>query len=587
MYIQAEFNPTVLINILVGAAGVTSKRNPGPILTSIRKDLRNEIEKALPVFYLWDAKVIVESMLEALDPGVPSANRTLDLSKYLTNVRTSDSLSAFYTYERNEKTKKISIREEADSDTLSIYSEKYKRLLSTKTSIIGRVHRAILTSIPGYVDVDVVVDSIVAKQEQLSKVLAEIYSLGVPTNTLQNNRFTKVIRAAGRDIKSSVSGNRIVLNADKLITDYSKEHQVLIVSANFNISKKIINDKITDTLTNILKRFGIGISTKSTGFKAGNFSAAGHSGFISDNLQGINTPQIQAATMMMAMSGKDDPGLINRFISGTDHSKWLFKIDKEYGSKVQKVLSLGISLVRSQPSNFNSAVLSSQESMVVDAEMKSILNSSYKDALAYMQQQAATNKDFHTYLVSTFRMSPTLAEGAAIAILDAILGKTSPSSKKGKLGTASPNLGSVPILPSVALKKVNLPSITKKTSSKVKIPPKAPTQTSQVNLSSLMVLINRHLQSVISANMGDGAEHKILNYRTGRFAASARVERMSESRAGMITAWYSYMKNPYQTFEPGFNQGSPASRDPKLLISKSIREIAATRVGARLRAVSA
>jgi len=45
------------------------------------------------------------------------------------------------------------------------------------------------------------------------------------------------------------------------------------------------------------------------------------------------------------------------------------------------------------------------------------------------------------------------------------------------------------------------------------------------------------------------------------------------------------MKNPYQTFEPGFRQGSPTSRDPKLLISQSIREIAASKVGNRLRAV--
>jgi hypothetical protein len=53
----------------------------------------------------------------------------------------------------------------------------------------------------------------------------------------------------------------------------------------------------------------------------------------------------------------------------------------------------------------------------------------------------------------------------------------------------------------------------------------------------------------------------------------------------MITAFYSYMKNPYQTFEPGYRQGSPKSRDPKLLISSSIRDIAATKVANRLRAV--
>lgn len=123
----------------------------------------------------------------------------------------------------------------------------------------------------------------------------------------------------------------------------------------------------------------------------------------------------------------------------------------------------------------------------------------------------------------------------------------------------------------------------------VKSPPIRNVQGQFYSLTSLQVLINASLQHVISANMGDqpypGGQRKILNYRTGRFAASAQVERLSQSRTGMITAFYSYMKYPYQTFEPGFAQGSPESRDPKLLVSKSIREIAATKVGNRMRAV--
>jgi hypothetical protein len=104
------------------------------------------------------------------------------------------------------------------------------------------------------------------------------------------------------------------------------------------------------------------------------------------------------------------------------------------------------------------------------------------------------------------------------------------------------------------------------------------------SLASLQSFINSNLQNVIAANMGSGSEHSILNYRTGRFAASAKVESMSLSKQGMITAFYTYMKYPYQTFEPGFKQGSPASRNPKLLISKSVREILATKVDNKLRA---
>lgn len=110
--------------------------------------------------------------------------------------------------------------------------------------------------------------------------------------------------------------------------------------------------------------------------------------------------------------------------------------------------------------------------------------------------------------------------------------------------------------------------------------------TTTVDLNSLLVIINRQLQDVISANMGDGDRRDILNYRTGRLAASAKVESISQSREGMITAFYSYMRNPYATFSEGGRQSIPRSRDPKLLISKSIREIAAEQVGNRLRAIA-
>lgn len=107
-----------------------------------------------------------------------------------------------------------------------------------------------------------------------------------------------------------------------------------------------------------------------------------------------------------------------------------------------------------------------------------------------------------------------------------------------------------------------------------------------VNLLNLTSLINSQLQDVISANMGDGSSRNVLNYRTGRFASSVTVENISMSRQGMITAFYSYMKNPYATFSAGGRQATPTSRDPKLLISKSIRQIAEQVVTNKLRAVA-
>ena len=105
------------------------------------------------------------------------------------------------------------------------------------------------------------------------------------------------------------------------------------------------------------------------------------------------------------------------------------------------------------------------------------------------------------------------------------------------------------------------------------------------DLLSLQKLLDANLIQNVKQNMGTGGSRDILNLRSGRFAESVRVERLSESRSGAITAFYSYMRNPYATFSSGGRQQYPRSRDPKLLISKSIRELAQTITQQRLRAV--
>jgi hypothetical protein len=102
---------------------------------------------------------------------------------------------------------------------------------------------------------------------------------------------------------------------------------------------------------------------------------------------------------------------------------------------------------------------------------------------------------------------------------------------------------------------------------------------------NLLAILQAGINKQVAKNMGKGNEHRVLNYRTGRFAESVQVQRLSESRQGMISAFYSYMRNPYGTFSEGGRQQFPKIRDPKLLISKSVRELAAPIVGARMRAV--
>ena len=195
--------------------------------------------------------------------------------------------------------------------------------------------------------------------------------------------------------------------------------------------------------------------------------------------------------------------------------------------------------------------------------------------------------------VADFKSSPSMKALIVDDIVSAISGK----SKKLKRNYTETNIsvGSVTQLYaneqdrkrySAELRKLKADALAYKSKLQTKAKTTQTTNNLIYSLASLQTLINTHLQDVVSANMGNGNDPRILNYQTGRFAASVNVERMSQSREGMITAFYNYMKNPYQTFEPGYRQGSPKTRDPKLLIATSIREIAATKVGNRLRAVS-
>ena len=87
---------------------------------------------------------------------------------------------------------------------------------------------------------------------------------------------------------------------------------------------------------------------------------------------------------------------------------------------------------------------------------------------------------------------------------------------------------------------------------------------------SLAAIINQKLPETVAKNM----KLPGLQYRTGRFAGSVRVTDVNVTSQGFPSIGYTYQRNPYQTFEPGGKQGS-TERDPRKVIDKSIREIAA------------
>jgi hypothetical protein len=185
------------------------------------------------------------------------------------------------------------------------------------------------------------------------------------------------------------------------------------------------------------------------------------------------------------------------------------------------------------------------------------------------------------------RSSPSFKDMLAQAVVDSITGKS-----KDIVYQAKGVLVGTKQQPTANLSRVRIES-RKKIAEAKKVKAKLTTRPAAIrdlggrfySLTSLQTLLDANLVEKVKQNMGRGDRRDILNLQTGRFAESVKVERLSQSRKGMITAFYSYMKYPYATFSQGGRQEFPRSRDPKLLIARSIRDIAGQQVANRLRSV--
>jgi hypothetical protein len=189
--------------------------------------------------------------------------------------------------------------------------------------------------------------------------------------------------------------------------------------------------------------------------------------------------------------------------------------------------------------------------------------------------EGIAESDIKSFLIDA-NFSNSLVQELALRYSSAISGKRLGNQQKRSKKLQSVDIGkkSKYNKPTRKNNKIAVPTGLKSTGKPVSI------------IGNLQSLLDTLLVQKIKQNMGNGSRRDILNLRTGRFAESAKVERLSESRQGMITAFYSYMKNPYATFSAGGRQELPRSRDPKLLIAKSIREIVGQQVANRLRAVN-
>jgi len=97
---------------------------------------------------------------------------------------------------------------------------------------------------------------------------------------------------------------------------------------------------------------------------------------------------------------------------------------------------------------------------------------------------------------------------------------------------------------------------------------------------NLLALLNEKLPEAVAKNMGLPG----LQNQTGRFASSVRATDVVQTAKGFPSIGYTYQKNPYQVFEVGTGDSRWATndRDPRKLIDRSVREIAAQFVVGRL-----
>jgi hypothetical protein len=316
-------------------------------------------------------------------------------------------------------------------------------------------------------------------------------------------------------------------------------------------------------------------------------TAAGYQDSSGNVKLNFNTPKLMAIMFEVLQSSSEsgkakavEQSLLasTSFVNDTRQTDVFLTIDKDFSEGFVKVfVSAGGNIVR-----FENSLINSRRGSVLEKTEKRGVNRAVLDRLATAFRNSSTTlgSRLARYIVNK-KSSPNVIEYLTYS-LTSILDSKKPAPYYGGGKEASKPIKSnvsKQIMFGIAKQKAKLPKLKK---------PKTivPVTSAADSLLGLQNLINQQLQDVISANMGDGNARNVLNYRTGRLASSAKVEYLSESRAGMITAFYSYMKNPYATFSAGGRQQNPRSRDPKLLISKSIREIAAERVGNRLRAVA-
>jgi hypothetical protein len=390
----------------------------------------------------------------------------------------------------------------------------------------------------------------------------------------------------GADLRSTLKASSVFVATDaKMLVSNLGPNSYVVIGPSFTLAVEKVNSLLNDTLRkSFASSYDINLRKYSASdavnrFTIGDFINAGHTAAYSASKQliGVNMPLLQERQFLLSSDPKAE-GLETSIADLYLNADYAIEFNQNYTETASNLLNMQFSFVVSMPQKFNTSSLRTQEV----ARIKQYIGNTVLPSIV----EQAKNKFVGGILqdVVNTSASPTILEYYADTLASVLQGKTPKKIVKKSKATAK-NTQAIAI--SAILKdpkKLKLKNRTGGTRVKPESIPLRPTV--QTNLTSLQTLLDATLVQRVKQNMGSGNSRTVLNLRSGRLAESAKVERLTESRAGMITAFYSYMKNPYATFSDGGQQQNPRSRDPKLLISKSIREIAQQQVANRLRAVA-
>lgn len=404
----------------------------------------------------------------------------------------------------------------------------------------------------------------------------------ISSNSLQS-LMSIIINNSALSISQKVTELKKLYSKAYYLTDSNaiSPNSDIFISANFSAVGTRINDKINDEL----KKVGVD-------FRLGKYLDVGHSAAkIGETKEYVfNSPKLMSVLFDVATTSPTNfvshSVDLNKatiiYANNTEQLKYSVTVDKDFGNNFLKMfVEFGGSIAVLENSRLNQlrgSTLEAKEKLGKNAVSMKKLLAQFKTIKDTAVRGLYNSNDLGRIIRNLFKYanSPSAINyllSNYVTLLQT--GKPLPEYKQSKSATSSVKITEkIPIVTGIAKNA-------KKSKPKLKI--KFDKQIS--NLISIQNLINQSLHDQIKKNMGKGERTDVLNYRTGRFARSAEVTRLTSSREGAITAFYTYMKNPYATFSEGGQQSRPRSRDPKLLISKSIREIAATKIANRLRAV--